>query len=903
MPSNANVFPMAAINKAKIPVGFLISGKYRVTGELGRGGMAAVYEAENVDIGKRVAIKVLAQELISSAVVVERFLREARAVAAIRSPYICDVYDSGRLDDGRPFLVLELLEGESLYEQMIRVGQIDVPNTVAIVTQTCKGLVKAHAIGIVHRDLKPENIFVTHDEEGRVLAKILDFGLAKFYSSMEAGAAGQPRLTREGAVFGTPAYMSPEQVRGQGAVDSRADLWALACITYESLTGRTVWSTEQGVAMTFAQIANAPLPDPYALRPDLPEGFKGWFVRALDRNIDKRFQTPKEFADELLRAMSMAQMSSASLEVEDLLGLPSGQEMKLDPPFPSDPRASGTTTMPAPQPRSSRAAFAAPGSTAAGPRSSSKPFASQAEVASRAYGGPSFGRLVVAVGVVGILGAASYGAYRALVPQTPSGALTTTPSASESAPSGSSNAPSTIDSAVSVPQNGLPFRPLVAKAQDAIALGDLDGATKALKDAVQLGNHPFPATMLNHVAMAAKAGGVCKLTGLGRPRTYDLLEDKTKIVPVVSAPSIAFGPNGALVVWTENRDGNEQAYAVSVDDALRPRTVPFAVTPEGQAVKDPAVHADGDHFIITYWDASRGAEAGVYARFLDADGRIKSEPMLIGKASGGAAWQSLLPLPSAGAASSLPGRFANSWISPTERNTDDLFVRFTNEKLEPQGDPLRLSALQPGLTSRSKVHFPVSAVDPDAAHFAFRLEHEPSMLVEHLRVPWADLKKGVSMKDLTPKSPDTTVGEMALINTDKGRAEMPSMACNAGACYIVWNDEGKPGASIAYIEAGKSGPLWRKLFDKAGRHPAVVADGATGVQAFFYDGASVMTAPVDRDGVKDPTPLGHVFVDRPQLSATPPAATPGKKPSQWYVAWNEIEGQHFEVYVARTECK
>ena len=184
-----------ATNKAKIPVGFIISGKYRVTGELGRGGMAAVYEAENVDIGKRVAIKVLAQELISSAVVVERFLREARAVAAIRSPHICDVYDSGKLEDGRPFLVLELLEGESLYERMIRVGQIDVQTTVAVMTQACKGLIKAHAAGIVHRDLKPENIFVTKDEEGRVLAKILDFGLAKFYSSMETGNAGQARLT------------------------------------------------------------------------------------------------------------------------------------------------------------------------------------------------------------------------------------------------------------------------------------------------------------------------------------------------------------------------------------------------------------------------------------------------------------------------------------------------------------------------------------------------------------------------------------------------------------------------------------------------------------------------------------------------------------------------------------
>src|SRR5687767_13861690 len=151
---------MASSNNTTIPVDTVLSGKYRITGELGRGGMAAVYEAENVDIGKRVAIKVLAQELISSTVVVERFLREARAVAAIRSPYICDVYDSGRLEDGRPFLVLELLEGESLYERMVRVGPIDMETTVTVMAQTCRGLTRAHGAGIVHRDLKPENIFV-----------------------------------------------------------------------------------------------------------------------------------------------------------------------------------------------------------------------------------------------------------------------------------------------------------------------------------------------------------------------------------------------------------------------------------------------------------------------------------------------------------------------------------------------------------------------------------------------------------------------------------------------------------------------------------------------------------------------------------------------------------------------
>ncbi len=160
----------------------------------------------------------------------------------------------------------------------------------------------------MHRDLKPENIFLTKDEEGQLLSKILDFGLAKFYAPMEADTGPQARLTREGAVFGTPAYMSPEQVRGQGAVDHRADLWALGCIVYECFTGRTVWSTEQGVAMTFAQIANAQLPRPAAYRPDLPEAFTAWFDRALNRDITKRFQSAKEFAERFAAVFNREKM-------------------------------------------------------------------------------------------------------------------------------------------------------------------------------------------------------------------------------------------------------------------------------------------------------------------------------------------------------------------------------------------------------------------------------------------------------------------------------------------------------------------------------------------------------------------------------------------------------------------
>src|SRR5687767_12088879 len=267
---------MPAAKPLAMQAGTLIAGRYRITREIGRGGMAQVYESEHLDIGKRVAIKILSAEFATSTVVVERFLREARAAAAVRSPYICDVFDSGKLDDQRPFLVMELLEGESLYERMVRIRQFDAATTLRIATHVGRGLTKAHAANIVHRDLKPENIFLTTDEDGELLAKILDFGLAKFYAPA-AEAGDQARLTREGAIFGTPAYMSPEQVKGQGAVDHRADLWALGCMAFECLIGRPVWNTDQGVAMTFAAIAAANPPVPSKLRTDLPTAFDDWF--------------------------------------------------------------------------------------------------------------------------------------------------------------------------------------------------------------------------------------------------------------------------------------------------------------------------------------------------------------------------------------------------------------------------------------------------------------------------------------------------------------------------------------------------------------------------------------------------------------------------------------------------
>jgi serine/threonine-protein kinase len=929
---------MALPNKAKIPVGTVLAGKYRITREIGRGGMAAVYEAANVDIGKRVAIKVLAQELTTSAVVVERFLREARAAAAIRSPYICDIYDSGKLDDGRPFLVLELLEGESLYERMTKIRWLDVETTCSIIIQTCRGLTKAHAASIVHRDLKPENIFLTKDEEGELLAKILDFGLAKFYAPM-GGGGPQARLTREGAVFGTPAYMSPEQVRGQGAVDHRADLWALGCIVYECFTGRTVWSTEQGVAMTFAQIANAPLPRPATYRPDLPLEFTGWFDRALDRNIEKRFQTAKEFADELAFAFNHERPSAIRSAASLLQGAPSNPFLESAPasavakpypppggqpevqqatpghdgaasgPKPRAPKGPEAETEPPPAKISApssegSAATAAPGQDGptpppASPRPSKLGFVSTeprepGEVAPQAPRAHSPIRRVAMIGGgVALAGGAAFAVWTQIAepPPRPPPAASASASASVKAPPVATDA-------------GVPSPPPVAEApspswmtyvrdgQQAIAAGDLKQAQKLFKEAFDKGGgHGVPRTMLEHVAVAAgtPAGSTCRLTGLARPRFHDLASSARP--PAAGRPSIAVGPKGAVITWTDAHEGAEHAYTAALDDAMRDQGVPVDVTPEGSSINRPELRRAGEKLVLSYWDA-KGLEAGIKARFLEPDGRIAGPAVAVSPPStrGGSNHPSLAIAPD--------GSFYVAWSDEADTDSEDLFLRHLGPGLEFLADPVRVTDLVPAGPSKARARFPSLAVPSDAILLSYRLERDPLRVIHHLRLPRADAGKGLEPAKKNDKHDSRSLGDVALVNTDKSKTDSPVLSCGGGFCFVVWHGESNGGASAAFIEPSKTQPLWRKKFSRTGGHPAVAVAPSGQAQVVWYEGGKVLTAPITRDGVGQTSRIARVSGEQPA-----PSIVAGQKPGEWYVAWLDYETGHLEAYAARIACK
>jgi eukaryotic-like serine/threonine-protein kinase len=266
-------------------------GKYEIVRLLGKGGMGRVYEATHSGIGKRVVVKTLNPEIASNRDAVARFHREAQAASAAESPHIVEIFDTGFAEDGSPFIVMELLRGESLATLLRREGKLSSAETTRIVLQVLRGLSRAHAAGIVHRDLKPDNIFLVDRYPDPPFAKILDFGISKIDRPTK-----HTTLTREGTVLGTPAYMSPEQAQGMTDVDLRTDLWAIGAILYECVGGRPPFggATYEQIIVRICTTDPPPLRE---LAPDVSESIEHAAQSCLRRERDER---PKSAAELLV---------------------------------------------------------------------------------------------------------------------------------------------------------------------------------------------------------------------------------------------------------------------------------------------------------------------------------------------------------------------------------------------------------------------------------------------------------------------------------------------------------------------------------------------------------------------------------------------------------------------------
>jgi serine/threonine-protein kinase len=270
-------------------VGTVLEGAYRITRLIGEGGMGAVYEAVQLRLNKRVAVKLMARDLAANQEALARFHREAEITSHLGHPHLVTVFDFGQAESGEPYLVMEYLEGEDLDQRLRRVGRMPIETVVRVVKQVASALGAAHDQGVVHRDLKPGNVFLLQIPGEPDFAKVLDFGISKM-------KAARTQLTNASAVMGTPNYMSPEQATGMvEEIDHHADQWALACIAWQMLLGRGPFVADEVAAILY-QIINLD-PHPLAPRvPGLPPAVETVLRRALCKRPADRFASIREFS-------------------------------------------------------------------------------------------------------------------------------------------------------------------------------------------------------------------------------------------------------------------------------------------------------------------------------------------------------------------------------------------------------------------------------------------------------------------------------------------------------------------------------------------------------------------------------------------------------------------------------
>ena len=315
---------------ALVRVGDVIADKYEVTKVVGMGGMGIVVAARHRELDKLVALKFMHEEVARNEHAIDRFLREARAAARLQNEHVGRVLDVGRMHDGVPYIVMEYLEGHDLAAVLEQHGALDVSNAIAYVLQTCEAMAEAHAQGIIHRDLKPQNLFVTVRPDGRPLLKVLDFGISKALFAQAATATH--------ATMGSPAYMSPEQMKSAKSVDARADVWSLGVILYQLLSNTLPWHGDT-ITETMLKVLSDPLPPLSTVRPGLPVALVATVERCLEKDRDLRFASVTElaralepFAQEHARGAIVARPAAVSPPIiHTTLGTAAAQSLDVEP--------------------------------------------------------------------------------------------------------------------------------------------------------------------------------------------------------------------------------------------------------------------------------------------------------------------------------------------------------------------------------------------------------------------------------------------------------------------------------------------------------------------------------------------------------------------------------------------
>ena len=387
-------------------VGDVVAGKYEVERIIGEGGMGVVVAARHKQLGELVAVKLLHPTSALDGEAAARLIREAQATISIKSEHVVRVHDVGTRESGSPYIVMEYLKGDDLSGIVRAGGYLPIGEAIDYLLQACEAIAEAHARGIVHRDLKPSNLFLTQRADGSSLVKVLDFGISKALVPEDQSGSGsnpQASLTATRAVFGSPLYMSPEQVRSAKRVDERTDIWALGVILHELITGSLPFSGET-MPGVLASIAADPPEALRVRRPEAPEGLEAVVLRCLVKDITQRFQTVAELATALApyappgaelsvqRIVRLAVPGSISGRLSRPSGPPPAMDSRPSKPSSTPSRTSGIVPYPSSSPS------LALGSTVKATTTSSLTLPRQPRYAI-VVGGIGAGLLVVAVGL------------------------------------------------------------------------------------------------------------------------------------------------------------------------------------------------------------------------------------------------------------------------------------------------------------------------------------------------------------------------------------------------------------------------------------------------------------------------------------------------------------------------
>jgi serine/threonine-protein kinase len=337
------------------PLDRVIGGRYRLVRVLGEGGMGSVYEAEHLQLGSRVAIKLLRGDAARDPQAVERLLREARAAASVRHPHIVRVLDVGHDAGGAPYIVQELLVGRDLRRRLDVEKKLSAREALEVVIPVLGALDAAHHEGVVHRDIKPENIFLAEGEDAKVTPRVIDFGVSRFTDKDRAPSS----LTRTGALVGTPYYMAPEQARGERTVGPAADVWAVGVLLYESLAGKRPFDADNHNALMVA-VLTARVPPLAEVAPEVPAWLAEVTERALDR--ERRYTSAREFMDALAsqNAPTVRPVEPPKRRVRNALAICAGLALATLGAITLSSRASPTTVTDVPAPRARTRVLTAP---------------------------------------------------------------------------------------------------------------------------------------------------------------------------------------------------------------------------------------------------------------------------------------------------------------------------------------------------------------------------------------------------------------------------------------------------------------------------------------------------------------------------------------------------------------